>query len=314
MTISTPSQRRRNAFEQERMNGEQGLLSGGPVQTEAHETGWDRFRKNKGAVIGLVIIAVMMMIALLAPVLAPYSPYETFADGISAVGAPAAPGPQFLLGCDNLGRDVFSRLVYASRISLEVGLISAAVSVALGTLLGVMAAFWGSWVDVLIMRCTDAMLAFPFLLFVILVVSVLKPSVTIIFIVIGLLGWARAARVARGQTLSIMQNNFIDAARTAGASHWRIIFHHVIPNILGPLIVLSTLQVGNFILTEGALSYIGAGVPPPVPSWGSMIYTGQQYYQTAPWLMLYPGLMMTLTVIGFNLVGDGLDAALNPRS
>jgi len=279
-----------------------------------HETVWDRFRKNKAAVVGLVLICVMMMVALLAPLLAPYSPYLTFEEGISLVGAPAPPSAKFPLGADNLGRDVLSRLIYASRISLEVGLIAAVVSVAVGTLLGVMAGFWGGWVDLVIMRFTDAMLAFPFLLFVILVVSVLKPSVTIIFVVIGLLGWAKAARVARGQTLSIMQNNFIDASRVVGASSWRIIFHHIIPNIMGPLIVLTTLQVGNYILTEGALSYIGAGVPQPIPSWGSMIYTGQQYYQTAPWLMLYPGLMLTLTVIGFNLVGDGLDAALNPRN
>jgi len=279
-----------------------------------HETVWDRFRKNKAAVVGLVLICVMMMVALLAPLLAPYSPYLTFEEGISLVGAPAPPNAKFPLGADNLGRDVLSRLIYASRISLEVGLIAAVVSVAVGTLLGVMAGFWGGWVDLVIMRFTDAMLAFPFLLFVILVVSVLKPSVTIIFVVIGLLGWAKAARVARGQTLSIMQNNFIDASRVVGASSWRIIFHHIIPNIMGPLIVLTTLQVGNYILTEGALSYIGAGVPQPIPSWGSMIYTGQQYYQTAPWLMLYPGLMLTLTVIGFNLVGDGLDAALNPRN
>ena len=279
-----------------------------------HETVWDRFRKNKAGLVGLILVSVMMMVALLAPLLAPYSPYLTFEDGISLVGAPAAPSAKFPLGADNLGRDVLSRLIHASRISLEVGLIAAVVSVAVGTLLGVMAGFWRGWVDVVIMRFTDAMLAFPFLLFVILVVSVLKPSVTIIFVVIGLLGWAKAARVARGQTLSVMQNHFIDASRVAGASSWRIIFHHVIPNILGPLIVLTTLQIGNYILTEGALSYIGAGVPQPIPSWGSMIYTGQQYYQTAPWLMLYPGVMLTLTVIGFNLVGDGLDAALNPRS
>ncbi len=286
----------------------------GAIETTAHETVWDRFRKNKGAVVGLVLISLIILVAILAPLLAPYSPYVTFPDGISPVGAPAPPGTKFLLGADNLGRDVLSRLIYASRISLEVGFIAAAVSITLGALLGVTAGFWGSWIDVLIMRCTDAMLAFPFLLFVIMVVSVLKPSVTIIFVVIGLLGWAKTARVARGQTLSVMQNNFIDAARTAGASPWRIIFQHIIPNIMGPLIVLSTLQVGNYILTEGALSYIGAGVPPPIPSWGSMVFTGQQYFQTAPWLMLYPGLMLTLTVIGFNLVGDGLDAALNPRS
>ncbi len=285
-----------------------------PMSDMTHETVWDRFRKNKAALVGLVLVGLMIMVAVLAPLLAPYSPYLTFDDGISLVGAPAPPSAKFPLGADNLGRDVLSRLIYASRISLEVGLIAAMVSVALGTLLGVMAGFWGRWIDLLIMRVTDAMLAFPFLLFVILVVSVLKPSVTIIFVVIGLLGWAKTARVARGQTLSVIQNHFIDAARATGVSSWRIIFHHIIPNIMGPLIVLTTLQVGNYILTEGALSYIGAGVPQPIPSWGSMIYTGQQYFQTAPWLMLYPGLMLTLTVIGFNLVGDGLDAALNPRN
>ncbi len=284
------------------------------VMDAGHETAWDRFRKNKGAMIGLVIVGVMLLIAILAPVLAPYSPYATFSDGISKIGAPQPPNAKFLLGADNLGRDVLSRLIYASRISLEVGIIAALVSVTVGTLVGVVAGYWGGWVDVLIMRITDAMLAFPFLLFVMLVVAVLKPSVTIIFVVIGLLGWSKTARVARGQTLSVIQNTFVAAARTVGASSWYIIFRHIIPNIMGPIIVFGTLQVGNYILTEGALSFIGAGVPPPIPSWGNMIYTGQQYYQTAPWLFIYPGLMLTLTVIGFNLLGDGLDNALNPRN
>ena len=263
----------------------------------------------------MVLVCVMMMVALLAPLLAPYSPVSYLSKmGLVSWVLPRHPVPSFHWALTTWAGMCSAVSSMPPGFPLKSGSLPRIVSVAVGTLLGVMAGFWGGWVDLVIMRFTDAMLAFPFLLFVILVVSVLKPSVTIIFVVIGLLGWAKTARVARGQTLSVMQNHFIDAARVAGASSWRIIFHHIIPNIMGPLIVLTTLQVGNYILTEGALSYIGAGVPQPIPSWGSMIYTGQQYYQTAPWLMLYPGLMLTLTVIGFNLVGDGLDAALNPRN
>lgn len=279
-----------------------------------HQTGWDRYKKNRAALVGLGLITMIFIITIFAPLLAPQSPYVNFRDGLTSIGAPVPPGHKFLLGTDDLGRDVLSRLIYASRISLQVGLIAALVSVTVGTILGVVAGYRGGWVDLGIMRVTDVMLAFPFLLFVILVVSTLKPSVTAIYVVIGLLGWANIARVARGQTLSVAQNAFVESARALGASSWRIVFRHVIPNIIGPVIVFGTLRVGNFILMEGALSYLGVGVPPPVPSWGSMIYTGQQYYQTAPWLIIFPGLMLTLTVIGFNLVGDGLNDALNPRN
>lgn len=278
-----------------------------------HETARDRFLKNRAALLGLVFVVVVSLMAIFAPLLAHYSPLTTFKDGLSSIGAPMPPSGNFWLGTDDLGRDVLSRLIYAARISLEVGLVAALVSVTVGALLGVISAFWGGWLDVLIMRITDALLAFPFLLIVILVVTIIKPSVIVIFIVIGLLGWASTARVARGQTLSIMQNSFIDASRTVGASSWYIIIRHIFPNILAPVIVFGTLQMGNYILMEGALSYMGVGVPPPTPSWGSMIFTGQQYYQTAPWLMIFPGIMITLTVVGFNLVGDGLGDALNPR-
>jgi len=283
-------------------------------ETGSHETGWDRFKKNRAALAGLCLIALIFIVALFAPLLAPYSPFATFPDGLTAIGAPVPPCPKFPLGTDDLGRDVMSRLIYASRVSLQVGLIAALVSITIGTILGVIAGYRGGGIDLFIMRITDVMLAFPFLLLVILVVSILKPSVTVIFIVIGLSGWANIARVARGQTLSVAQNAYVEAARAVGASSWRIVFRHIIPNILGPVIVFGTLRVGNYILMEGALSYLGVGVPPPEPSWGSMIYTGQQYYQTAPWLIIFPGLMLTLTVIGFNLVGDGLSDALNPRN
>ena len=282
--------------------------------TLTHETGWDRFRKNRAALVGLGIIIMIFIVTIFAHFLAPYSPYTTFGDGLTPYGAPVPPSAKFILGTDDLGRDVLSRLIYGARISLQVGIIAAGVSLTLGTLLGVIAGFRGGWLDVLIMRITDAMLAFPFLLFVILVVSILKPSVTVIYVVIGVLGWAKVARVARGQTLSIAQNSYVEAARTVGASAWHIIFWHIIPNIVGPVVIFATLQVGNYIIMEGALSYMGVGVPPPIPSWGSMIYTGQQYYQTAPWLIIFPGLMITLTVIGFNLIGDGLGDALNPRN
>lgn len=280
----------------------------------AHQTTWDRYKKNRAALLGLVLITAMFILAIFAPLLAPYSPYENFKDGLTSIGAPVPPGPKFLLGTDDLGRDVLSRLIYASRISLQVGLIAALVSITVGTIFGVSAGYRGGWVDQVTMRITDVMLAFPFLLFVIMVVSTLKPSVTAIYIAIGLLGWPNIARVARGQTLSVAQNAYVESARALGASSWRIVFRHIIPNIMGPVIVFGTLRVGNFILMEGALSYLGVGVPPPIPSWGSMIYTGQQYYQTAPWLIIFPGLMITLTVIGFSLLGDGLDDALNPRN
>lgn len=295
--------------------GETSLTSDMMVEeSSVHETGWDRFRKNRAALFGLGLILLIFIIAVFAPLLAPYSPIATFKDGLTKIGAPVAPCPKFPLGTDDLGRDVLSRLIYASRISLEVGIIAALVSITIGTILGVIAGYRGGAVDIFTMRVTDVMLAFPFLLLVILIVSILKPSVTVIFIVIGISGWANIARVARGQTLSVVQNAYVEAARAAGAKSWRIIIRHIIPNIMGPVIVFGTLRVGNYVLMEGALSYLGVGVPPPDPSWGSMIYTGQQYYQTAPWLIFFPGLMLTLTVIGFNLVGDGLSDALNPRN
>jgi ABC-type dipeptide/oligopeptide/nickel transport system permease subunit len=282
--------------------------------SDTHETAWDRYKKNRAALVGAGIITVILLVAVFAELLAPYSPYDSFADGLTAMGGPVPPGPRFILGTDNLGRDVLSRLIFASRISLQVGVIAAGVSLTLGTLIGVVAGYCGRWIDLIIMRITDAMLAFPFLLFVILVVAILRPSVTIIYVVIGILGWSKTARIARGQTLSIMQNAYVEAARSVGASFWHIILRHIIPNIMGPIIVFGTLQVGNYVLTEGALSYMGVGVPPPIPSWGSMIFTGQKYYNAAPWLIIFPGLMLTLTVIGFNLVGDGLDDSLNPRN
>lgn len=282
--------------------------------SDAHETAWDRYKKNRAALVGAGIITGILLVAVFAELLAPYSPYDSFTDGLTAMGGPVPPGSRFILGTDNLGRDVLSRLIFASRISLQVGVIAAGVSLTLGTLIGVVAGYCGRWFDLIIMRITDAMLAFPFLLFVILVVAILRPSVTIIYVVIGILGWSKTARIARGQTLSIMQNAYVEAARSVGASFWHIILRHIIPNIMGPIIVFGTLQVGNYILTEGALSYMGVGVPPPIPSWGSMIFTGQKYYDAAPWLIIFPGLMLTLTVIGFNLVGDGLDDSLNPRN
>lgn len=283
-------------------------------ESGAHETAWDRFKKNRAALFGLILVSLILVTAVLAPLLAPYSPFATFKDGLTQLGAPVGPCSKFLLGTDDLGRDVLSRLIYASRISLEVGLIAALVSIAIGTCLGVVAGYRGGAIDIFTMRLTDIMMAFPFLLLVILIVSILKPSVTVIFIVIGISGWANIARVARGQTLSVVQNAYVEAARAAGAKPWRIIIRHIIPNIMGPVVVFGTLRVGNYVLMEGALSYLGVGVPPPDPSWGSMIYVGQQYYHTAPWLIIFPGLMLTLTVIGFNLVGDGLSDALNPRN
>jgi peptide/nickel transport system permease protein len=262
---------------------------------------------------GLIVILALVAMAVLAPVIAPRNPDVSYPDAINALGQALGPSPAFPLGTDELGRDVLSRIVWGARVSLEVGFLATFITMAIGIALGVTAGYFGGWVDLAIMRLTDIMLAFPYLLFVIVVVSVVRPSVAIIILVIGLLGWAPIARIARGQALSTVQNEYIEGARAVGASHTRIMFRHLVPNMLAPIIVYGFLQVGVNILTEAALAYLGLGAPPPTPDWGSMVSEGQQYMQTMPWLFFYPGAAIALTVVAFNLVGDGLNEALNPR-
>jgi peptide/nickel transport system permease protein len=260
----------------------------------------------------LVIFGLCLM-AVFAPFIAPHNPDVPLPNSVTALGAPMGPSAAFPLGADELGRDVLSRIIWGARISLEVGFASTLIAVVVAVVLGVAAGYLGGWVDQVVMRVADVVLAFPFLLFVILLVSVLRPSVGIIIVTIGAFSWAPMARVVRGQALSTSRNDFVEGARASGAGALRIMFAHILPNMLGPVVVYGCLQVGTNILTEAALAFLGLGAPPPTPDWGSMVSEGQQYMQVAPWLLFYPGLAIVLTVVSFNVLGDGLNEALNPR-
>ncbi|MBI2122980.1 MAG: ABC transporter permease, partial [Armatimonadetes bacterium] len=223
------------------------------------------------------------------------------------------PGGSFLLGADLLGRDVYSRIVYGTRISLGVGAAVQASALTLGMTLGLLSGFYGGWIDNMIMRVAEVIFAFPGLLFAIAIMAVIGPSLYNVFLALGLVGWTSLARVVRGQVLAIKQQEYVDAAKVLGASNARIIMRHVLPNTVAPAIILVTLGIGGAILAEASLSFLGLGAQPPTPSWGSMLSTGRDYLLQAPWLSIFPGLAIFVTVMGFNLLGDGLRDLLDPR-
>ncbi|MDI3316896.1 MAG: ABC transporter permease [Bacillota bacterium] len=276
------------------------------------------FFRNGPAVFGLVLVVLLSVVAIFAPQIAPLSPYQTYPDGTTAQGLPLAPTwnwGHFFLGTDPSGRDVLSQLIWGARVSMEVGFMATLIAVAIGLVVGLVAGYAGGQVDNVLMRITDIVLAFPFLLFVILLRSVVSnPSVATVYTVIGVLGWAPTARITRGQVLAAKNQEYVEAARALGAGTWRILGRHLLPNVVGTVIVYGTLQVAQNILTESALSFLGIGVPDPTISWGKMITLGLNFYQTAPWLIIWPGLALALGSLGFNLLGDGLSDALNPRA
>jgi peptide/nickel transport system permease protein len=276
-----------------------------------------RFAQNRLAVVGVFLVLLMTVVAVFAPEISPHSPYTIFPNGLTIQGAPIPPTWNwhgFFLGTDNVGHDEMSQLIYGARVSLEVGFMATLIAVAIGTVVGTTAGYFGGAWDNALMRLTDIMLAFPFILFVILLNSVIaQPSVFTVYMVIGLLGWAGTARIARGQALAVSQNPYVEASRALGAPSWRTMLYHVLPNTVSPIIVYATLQVANNILLESALSFLGAGVPDPIPSWGKMIYRGIAFFQVDPWLFIWPGIVLAITTLGFNLLGDGLNDALNTR-
>ncbi|MCY0901979.1 MAG: ABC transporter permease [Firmicutes bacterium] len=263
--------------------------------------------------VGGLLVAALVFVALFAPVLAPYNPDYQFPNGLAMNGAPLAPNHQFIMGTDDLGRDIYSRVLYGARVSLEVGVFSSIISLFIGTSLGIIAGYFGKWADSVIMRITDMMLAFPLILFVVALVAVIGQSVDNLFIAIGVLGWATTARIVRGQVLSVKEFEFVQAAKALGSPNWRILLRIILPNIVAPVIVLTTLSIGNNMLLESTLSFLGIGVAPPTPSWGNMLAEGQSIFEYAPWLLYYPGLALLLAVLGFNLLGDGLRELFNPR-
>jgi peptide/nickel transport system permease protein len=268
------------------------------------------FRKNRLAIAGLTVMIILYVLTLLTPLIAPYNPAE-----MGGIPSPDAMGPSLhhWFGVDKFGRDILTRVLYGSRISLSIGFIAVAISITLGTLVGALAGFYGGWVDSLLMRLTDVMLSFPRLVLLIVVIALFESSITLVVVVLGLTGWMGTARIVRGEVLSLREREFVQAARALGMGDGRIIFRHVIPNTLAPVIVSATLGIGQTILTEASLSFLGLGVRPPTPSWGNMIADGRDALTQAWWISTFPGLAIVFTVIAFNLLGDGLRDALDPR-
>jgi peptide/nickel transport system permease protein len=269
-----------------------------------------RFLRHRLAVLGAVGVLLLAVVAVFAPVIGGQDPF--FQD-YSQLKAP--PGPGHLLGTDALGRDVWSRLVFATRVSLSVGLVAVAIYTVIGTLLGAVAGYYGGTVDTIIMRITDIVMCFPLLIIIITVVALVGPSLLNIMGVIGLIAWPSIARLVRGQFLSLREQEYITAAHCLGIPNGRIIWRHMLPNVVGPITVAATFGMAGAILTEASLSFLGLGVPPPQSSWGQMLTEAQKLSILAdmPWLWVPPGVMIALTVLCVNFVGDGLRDALDPR-
>ena len=267
---------------------------------------------DRAALFGLAVIALMALAAALAPDLAPYSPDEQFFDGLTLEGAPLPPNGRFWLGTDLLGRDLFSRLIFGARTSLIIGIAANGVAVLTGTLLGVIAGYFGGWVGAAIMRFTDLMMAFPALLLAIALAAIFSPSLWIVALVIAMVNWVQVARVVYTQTRSIAEKQFIEACRALGASTVRILGRHVLPHLVPTMLVWGTLGIATTVLLEATLSFLGVGVRPPTPSWGNIIFENQTYFATAPWLVFFPGAAILLLALSFNLVGEALHDALDP--
>jgi peptide/nickel transport system permease protein len=268
---------------------------------------WLAFRRHKVALFGLVIVSILVTLAILAPLIAPYNPITPH---YSETLRP--PSAKYFLGTDEVGRDIFSRLLYGARISLVVGFVAQLVSLSIGIALGTLSGWYGGWIDDLVMRLADIFFAIPGLMFLIVWVTIFEPNPISIFLALGLISWPSSARMMRSQVLSIKNLEYITAARALGVPTRRILLVHILPNAIAPMIVLATLGIAGAVLSESILSYLGLGIQIPTPSWGTMIETGKGYITTAWWYAFYPGAVIFLTVLGFNFVGDGLRDALQP--
>lgn len=266
------------------------------------------------ALTSVVFIVLLVIVAVFAPWISPYNPVQQFANGLTPVGAPVGPGSHFLLGTDAAGRDVLSRLIYGARVSLLVGVVATSLASAIGVVVGAIAGYAGGTVESVLMRFTDMVLSFPILLFCVALIAVTGPSTRNVVLVIAFAYWTYLARVVRGQVLSLKEREFVTAARTLGVGHIRIIRKHILPHLMPTIIVYATLGIATSILLEASLSFLGIGVPLPQASWGEMISEGQQYFQSAPWLLVVPGVALILTVLAFNLAGDWLTDLLDPAT
>ncbi len=278
-----------------------------PAATLAQET-WRRFRQNNLALAGALVVLVLFGVSLSAPFISPHDPNQFHLKRVLEPPSPSHP-----LGTDELGRDVLARMIYGARISLKVGFVAVGIATLIGIVLGALAGYYAGWVDAVIMRLVDIMLCFPSFFLILAVIALLEPSIWNIMAVIGLTSWMGVARLVRAELLSLKEREFVTAARALGAHDLRIIFRHLLPNAMAPVLVSATLGVAGAILTESALSFLGIGVQPPTPSWGNILTAGKDNIEVAWWLSVFPGLAILITVLAYNLFGEGLREALDPR-
>jgi peptide/nickel transport system permease protein len=269
---------------------------------------WRRLARRKGAMVGLAIVTLFIAIAALAPVIAPYDPLAT-----SFATVRKAPSWAHWFGTDEVGRDVLSRVIWGARASLSAGLVSVGIALGAGLPLGLLAGYAGGWVDAVLSRIVDAMLAIPFLILAIALAAFLGPSLGNAMIAIGVTATPVFVRLTRGQTIAAKVEDYVEAARAVGNPHWRIAVRHVLPNIVPPLLIQASLAIAGAIIAEAALSFLGLGQQPPAPSWGSMLNTAQRFLAQAPWMAIWPGVAIFAAVLSFNLLGDGLRDALDPK-
>lgn len=267
-----------------------------------------RFARHKGALIGLGIVALLVFLALAAQWIAPYDPNKT---NLRLRGA--SPSMTHWFGNDDIGRDILSRIMYGARVALMVGILSTTIAVTIGVLVGATAGYFGGWVDFVLSRLIDTLMAFPILALLLTLSALLGPSLRNVIIIVGVTFWASYARVIRAEVLSLRERDYVLAARASGAGDGRIILRHIVPNAIGPVIILASLAVGGVIIFESALSFLGMGISRPTPSWGTMLSDGRDHIRNYPHIAIAPGLAIALTVLAFNLIGDGLRDALDPR-
>lgn len=299
------------------------LRDAGPAQVPVDEgmgrrSYWRKLAAHPFFWPGAILVVLVVGVAIFAPEIAQHPYWQIYPNsGLSATGGPLPPQwtmKGFFLGTDHLGRDVFSRLVWAARISLQVGIFASAIAGMVGIIIGLASGYYGGWVDMVLMRFTDIMMGFPSLFFLILLMTLLSPSVQVMYVTMGLLGWTSIARFTRGQVLSVRQEAYIGAAQACGDSQTRIILRHILPNIITPVIVLVSMSISGNIIWESTLSFLGIGVPSPIPSWGKMVASGLPYLYIAPTLVIFPIVAISLTTIGFNLLAEAFNATSNPRS
>ncbi|MEM8956499.1 MAG: ABC transporter permease [Pseudomonadota bacterium] len=264
------------------------------------------------AAFGLVIISLMVFCAVFAPWLMPRDPFEQSFDGLDLMGGPLPPGGEYLLGTDLLGRDLASRLILGTRTSLTIGVLANGIAVMLGAAVGITAGYFGGWTAAVLMRFTDLMMAFPALLLAIVLAAIFQPSLLIVALVIAMVNWVQMSRVIYTETRSLVERDFIQVQRSIGSGPFRILLRHLLPHLLSSIIVFGTLGISTTVLLEATLSFLGVGVQPPMPSWGNIIFENQTYFSTAPWLVFFPGVLIVLLALSFNLVGDALRDILDP--